>query len=1028
MDDRDGTPSHVLKISQTETVRETIVAETGLLAFLGRPAAERPGKTTASTAPSPQPLPARDGDLVVTTTDDDGETCHARLVTWLDGRPAAHAIWSPELYTEIGRQLARLDRRLATYEGPMPAGHPTWDLDRGTLIVREGVEAMGDPRDRTFVDDVVARIDDHLATLGTLPRQLIHGDANDHNLLVGCGAARRADRVGRFEPDRVTGILDFGDALVSSRVNDLAIALAYALSASRRHAPRDPVAAVLPMVAAYHAESPLQEVELAALFPKALLRLAVSVVRSAIARAAEPGNDYLAVSESGAWTMLRRFADAAPEPPLPGREPRLWRQIEWRLRAACGLDPCPHADAFPDALRALPVRPVMGDEASAFRLVDLSFESGSLVGDDPSDQASLTRTISQHLGVDCDASLPDDGPNRSPIGWGRYIEPRALYVGPQYGTADQDEGAPEPRTVHLGVDLFAPPNSPVFAPLDGTVHSFADNALDNDYGPTILLEHQVEVEGEAQRFLTLYGHLSRASLEGLQLGQTIRAGAEIARLGTADVNGGWTPHLHFQIVLDPAGAQGTFPGVGEASQRDIWSRVCPDPNLLLRWKSVDAAPVQARRSDLARRRGVVLAPSLSLSYDRPLHITRGRAQFLYEATGHRFLDLVNNVCHVGHCHPKVTDALCRQARALNTNSRYLHRNVVDYAERLLGTLPKPENGEPLEVCFFVNSGSEANDLALRIARAATGRRDAVCMEGAYHGHVASTIEVSPYKHDGPGGAGTPGHVHKVAMPDAFRGRHRAEDHDDLGAAYASEVEAIVREHSVAAFIGEPILSCGGQIELPPGYLRRVYRAIRNQGGVCIADEVQVGFGRVGSHFWAFETQGVVPDIVTIGKPIGNGHPLAAVVTTRRRAEAFANGMEYFNTYGGNPVSCAVGLAVLDVIDDEELQSRAARLGTLFRSGLEQLAARYAAIGDVRGLGLFLGFELIEESDPAAKRPDPDLAWYLAQWMRERGVLLSTDGPDINVIKIKPPLVVEAGDIDRTLELLQGFFQTIGRTE
>ena len=664
----------VLKISQTGLDRDAITAEAELLAFLGNTERAAEGVTAVRPA-SPRPLPTGDGDLVVTTTDDHGRTCHARLVTWLDGRPAAEAIWSPALYADVGRQLARLDRQLATYEGAKPQGSEIWDLDRGAQVAREGLEAIPDVDDRALVRDVVDRIEECLEALEPLPRQLIHGDANDHNLMVGSNDP--LERAARFEPERVTGILDFGDALVSSRINDLAIAVAYAMSAPRRHDPRDPIAAILPMVAAYHAELPLEEDELAALFPKTMLRLAVSVVRSAIAREEEPDNEYLGVSEGAAWSMLRRFADLAPNPPLPGREPALWRRIEWRLRAACGLEPCAHADSLPDAIRHLAAEPVMGDAATTFRLVDLSFETGSLVGDDPTDEPALTRTVSAHLGVDCDSPLPGGDPTPSPIGWGRYLEPRALYVGPQYGAADVDEQAPEPRTVHLGVDLFAPPGAPVFAPLDGTVHSFADNALENDYGPTILLEHEVEFDGRRASFLTLYGHLSRASLDDLEVGQTVRAGEEVARLGTADVNGGWTPHLHFQIVLDPAGARGTFPGVGEATQRDIWSRVCPDPNLLLRWRSAEATPMRSTRDDLTMRRRVVLAPSLSLNFDRPLHITRGRAQFLYEATGHRFLDLVNNVCHVGHCHPKVTDALCRQTRDLKPNRRYLHRNVVD---------------------------------------------------------------------------------------------------------------------------------------------------------------------------------------------------------------------------------------------------------------------------------------------------------------------------------------------------------------
>jgi 4-aminobutyrate aminotransferase-like enzyme len=373
-----------------------------------------------------------------------------------------------------------------------------------------------------------------------------------------------------------------------------------------------------------------------------------------------------------------------------------------------------------------------------------------------------------------------------------------------------------------------------------------------------------------------------------------------------------------------------------------------------------------------------------------------------------YLDAVHNGAHVGHGHPRVVAALARQAAVLNTNTRYLHENIVRYARRLCATLP-----EPLRVCFFVNSGSEANDLAWRLARAYTGRSEAVVVDGAYHGHLSSLIDLSPYKFDGPGGAGAPAHVHKVPMPDGYRGPYKHAD-PEAGVKYASHVgEALARSRGVAAFFCESLLSCGGQVVLPPGYLAEAYRRVRAAGGVCIADEVQVGFGRVGTHFWGFETQGVVPDIVTLGKSIGNGHPLGAVVTTPAIAEAFAGGMEYFNTYGGNPVSCAVGLAVLDVIAEERLQERALAVGTRLKEGLNTLVEKHALIGEVRGMGLFLGIELVEDRDTLA--PAAAVASYAMEGMRQRRVLLSTDGPLHNVLKIKPPLTFSAGDADRLVQ-------------
>ena len=348
---------------------------------------------------------------------------------------------------------------------------------------------------------------------------------------------------------------------------------------------------------------------------------------------------------------------------------------------------------------------------------------------------------------------------------------------------------------------------------------------------------------------------------------------------------------------------------------------------------------------------------------------------------------------------------------LNTNTRYLHDSLTEYARRLAATLP-----DPLGVCFFVCTGSEANELALRMARTHTGRQGMVVLEGGYHGNTSSLVQLSSYKFDGPGGVGPPPWVASVPMPDGYRGRYRSSD-PDCGARYAEEVGRAVEALGgrPAGFLFESILSCGGQIVLPEGFLRGAFERVRAAGGVCIADEVQVGFGRAGSSFWAFEEHGVVPDIVTLGKPIGNGHPLAAVVTTPEIADSFNNGMEYFNTFGGNPVSCRIGLAVLDVIEEEGLREHARRVGERLLAGLKGLVERHPIVGDARGTGLFQGIELV--TDRESLDPAPRHATYLVERMRARGILLSTDGPLHNVVKIKPPLVFDEADADRLVETL-----------
>jgi 4-aminobutyrate aminotransferase-like enzyme/Ser/Thr protein kinase RdoA (MazF antagonist) len=421
----------------------------------------------------------------------------------------------------------------------------------------------------------------------------------------------------------------------------------------------------------------------------------------------------------------------------------------------------------------------------------------------------------------------------------------------------------------------------------------------------------------------------------------------------------------------------------------------------------------AARLLAARRR--FFGGSLSLSYDDPLHMVRGSMQYLFGADGRRYLDAYNNVPHVGHCHPRVVEAAHRQMSRLNTNTRYLSELATAYAKRLVATLPGA-----LKVCFFVNSGSEANELAVRLARTCTGQRDLVVLEGAYHGNTTTLVDLSPYKQWGPGSEGNPGWVHVAPLPDSYRGAFRGRE-PEVGRRYAAAVARLIADlreggAGLAAFMAESWPSVGGQLELPPGYLPQVYEAVRAAGGVCIADEVQTGYGRLGRHFYGFEAYGVIPDIVVLGKPIGNGHPIGAVVTTPEIAAAFDNGMEFFSTFGGNTVSCAIGNAVLDVLFEEQLQAHALEVGEYLLAGLRSLQERLPLIGDVRGSGLFLGVELVR--DRRTLTPASESTSKVINRLRSDGVLIGSEGAFHNVLKIRPPMPFNRQDADLLLDTLQ----------
>lgn len=428
-----------------------------------------------------------------------------------------------------------------------------------------------------------------------------------------------------------------------------------------------------------------------------------------------------------------------------------------------------------------------------------------------------------------------------------------------------------------------------------------------------------------------------------------------------------------------------------------------------------ATGVSERDRALIERRERLLGPAYRLFYAHPVHLVRGEGVWLYDSDGSAYLDVYNNVASVGHCHPHVVAALSKQAATLNTHTRYLTDGILDYAERLLALFP-----DELAHVMFTCTGSEANDLAYRAARAFTGGTGVIVTELAYHGVTIAISEMSPSLGDG---IALAPHVRTVRAPDAYRGG------GDVGEAFAADVRAAIADmqaHSIrpAALLVDTIFSSDGVFADPAGFLAPAAAAIREAGGLMIADEVQPGFGRTGAGMWGFSRHGIVPDIVTMGKPMGNGHPMAAMVARPEILESFGKRTRYFNTFGGNPVSCAVGMAVLDVIEGESLIENARDVGAYLRDGLRGLANMHAIIGDVRGAGLFIGVELV--TDRATKSPATAATARLVNGLREKRILISAAGPHANVLKIRPPLVFSRDNADQFLaaidEVLTGFGQ------
>lgn len=925
--------------------------------------------------------PATGGAFLPEATSAHGVSHRLRLVRWMEGTPLAQSEKTAELLEDLGRKLGQFAKATRGFMHQGALRDIDWDL-RHAGRSRNRLDHIENRQDRELLTRFLDRFDNKVSEkLAGLRAGVTHNDANDWNVLVD-----------KDNPKRVAGLIDLGDSLYGPLIGDVAIAAAYA---GLDHP--SPIDTAVAIVRGYNAEYPLEEAEIELIYDLIALRLVTSVTISASRHRESAENPYLSISEKAAWVYLRK---------LDRMNPRFATAI---LRHACGFEAVPGSHAVRDWISGNrpQLKPLL-ERPAAF------YPAGLVPYGDPGHPMTVLSAAEK---PDAAQKIWSDYCNENGIvlGIGPFGEKRTVYTGEMFVSRFI---ADTRRICHLGLDLFLPAGAPVFTPLEAVVKSVEVEHEPLGYGCLIALEHS---PADGPRFTSLWGHLAHEALSRLKPGDKLEAGALVGYMGAPAENGGWAPHLHLQISADTTLSATEILGVGEEAYLDVWAELFPDASDFAGIAPEFYARSGRSREEIVSRRKELLLPNLSISYEKPIKFVRGEGAWLIDDKGRAYLDCFNNVCHVGHAHPVVVEALATQAAKLNTNTRYLHDNIISYAERLTATLP-----EGLTVSGFVNSGSEANTLAIRMMRAKTGRENAVVLDWAYHGTTQELIDISAYKFRRKGGKGQKPHVHVAAIPDSYHAPAEwpVEEHGKRFAeSVATELDRMKRRGEAPGyFIAESIPSVAGQVFLPPGYLKEVYRMVREAGGVCIADEVQVGFGRVGTHWWAFETQGVVPDIVTMGKPIGNGHPMAAVVTTREMAEAFNTGMEYFNTFGGNPVSSAVGLAVLDVIESGDLRGNADRMGRYLMQAFARMQDRYEVIGDIRGMGLFLGIELV--TDRRTKAPATDIARAISNGARERGVLMGTEGPFDNVLKMRPPMIFSRADADLLISVLEETFAAV----
>ncbi len=902
----------------------------------------------------PVPIDGRDGASRQRWTAN-GEPIAVRMLSFLEGStlaPQQHL--GAAVIGRMGELAAQVVNGLCDFRSDGLDRQLQWDMRNASRVVELLVEHVPDEGRRSLLERFSTEATERLTAVADgLRVQPIHGDVTDDNVIC----SLRSD--GTLWPD---GVIDFGDLGNGWLVAELAVTI----SSLVHHRPMEPLEA-LEAVAAFDRIVPLSDAEIAAVWPLVVLRGAVLVVSGEHQLVIDESNEYAEERTGLEWQVFESASALG------------WDEAEAAIRALLGrpAKQNPPALGAAAASAAAATAPLIDVPAEQIAYLDFTVTSPALA-----EGRWLSEDVERELAA---AALAHATVAVAPYGQYRLTRTPTL-------------SASAPQTGALHTELFAHPGLAVHAPLDGVISRCGD--------------HEVRLE-TAQGVLA-FGGLSCSLTDG----ETIAAGSVVGFAQLTSAPGGQLStrgrhvsareiaRVTVQLLLDASTEAPLFVTEQEFA---AWVLLAPDPAKMLGLQSYES-PFSAERETERRER--IFAGAQERYYENPPQIERGWREFLIDTTGRSYLDMVNNVSGIGHSHPRLTRAVTEQMQLLNTNSRFLYSALAELSERLVELAPDPS----LDTVMLVNSGSEATDLAIRLAQIHTGRRTIVALREAYHGWSMASDAVSTSAFDNPNALlDRPGWVEVADIPNVYRGTHQG---DDAGARYLADlIEQLdaLPEDSIAAFMSEPVIGNAGGIAPPPGYLAGAYEEIRRRGGVCIADEVQVGYGRLGTHFWGSEHQGVVPDIIAVAKAMGNAYPLGAVITRRDIAESLAREGNFFSSAGGAPVSCVAGLEVLNVMRDEKLQENAVEVGAHLRAGVEALMERHPLIGAVHGSGLYQGIELVRDRE--TKEPAVEETAAICERLRELGIIMQATSERQNVLKVKPPLCLAKESADFFVQAL-----------